>query len=143
MRYKSSSMWLEMPVVAIAVGPDAASNEVRGHARGIIAIGDIATGVVAMGGLARGVVALGGLAIGGIALGGAAFGLLGLGGLRSGAWLREAPLSGMLPLAAWRSAITRPAEPCLESSSWGRCGRIPKRLSSFQDCCMGCSGNLA
>ena len=83
-RYKSTATFLEMPVICIAVGPDASKNETRGHARGVIALGDIATGVIALGGVARGLIALGGLAIGGIALGGAGIGLLALGGLAIG-----------------------------------------------------------
>jgi hypothetical protein len=83
-RYKSSATFLEMPLLAIAVGPDAANGEIRGHARGVIAIGDIATGVVALGGVARGIIALGGLAIGGIALGGLGAGLFAFGGLALG-----------------------------------------------------------
>jgi hypothetical protein len=83
-RYKSEATFLEMPVIAIAAGPDPANNEVRGHARGVIALGDIATGVLALGGVARGVVALGGVAIGGLALGGLGIGLLSFGGLALG-----------------------------------------------------------
>jgi hypothetical protein len=83
-RWNSSATFLEYPVISIAVGPDLANNESRGHARGIIALGDIATGVIALGGVARGVVALGGLAIGGIALGGGAIGIVALAGLALG-----------------------------------------------------------
>jgi hypothetical protein len=83
-RYQSEATFLEMPVISIAAGPDPANHEVRGHARGVIAIGDIATGVFALGGVARGVVALGGVAIGGIALGGLGLGLLSFGGLALG-----------------------------------------------------------
>jgi hypothetical protein len=80
-RWSSSAKFLEYPLVAIAVGPDPAANEVRGHARGVIAIGDMATGFVAIAGIARGGIAIGGLAIGGIAFGGCAIGVLGFGGL--------------------------------------------------------------
>lgn len=64
------------------------------RAKGIIAIGNIATGVVALGGVATGVLsigalglgilALGGIAIGGLAIGGLAVGLMALGGLAIG-----------------------------------------------------------
>ena len=47
-----------------------AKGETRGHAKGIVAFGDMATGVVAAGGLARGVIAFGGLAIGLASFGG-------------------------------------------------------------------------
>jgi hypothetical protein len=64
-----------MTRVAIALGPDSERRQVRSHARGVIAIGDIATGVVAIGGLAAG-----GLAVGGVAVGGLAAGYYALGG---------------------------------------------------------------
>jgi len=84
-RYESAFRVLGLPLVAVATGPDSAAGEFRGHARGIIAIGDIATGVFALGGLARGIVALGGLAIGVVTFGGASFGaLVAFGGLAIG-----------------------------------------------------------
>jgi hypothetical protein len=66
-------------------GPDLERGEMRGHAKGIIAIGDIATGVVALAGVARGGLAIGGLAVGLISLGGLSIGALALGGLAIGA----------------------------------------------------------
>ncbi len=89
-RKRSGFEIANLPLYDIALGPDLERGEIRGHARGIIAIGDIATGVVAMGGLARGVVALGGLAVGLFGFGGlsigalAAFGGLAIGGLAVG-----------------------------------------------------------
>lgn len=74
-----------LPFYEIAVGPDLARGEWRGHAKGVIAIGDMATGFLAIGGLARGVVALGGLAVGAISLGGLSIGVLAaVGGLAIG-----------------------------------------------------------
>ncbi len=74
-----------LPAYDIALGPDPEKGEVRGRAKGFIAIGDMATGVFALGGLARGVVALGGLAIGGITFGGVSVGMaLAVGGLAIG-----------------------------------------------------------
>ena len=84
LRWNSSATFLEYPWVSIAVGPDPAANEVRGHARGVIAIGDIATGVIAFGGISRGIVAVGGLAMGGITFGGSGIGILAFGGLALG-----------------------------------------------------------
>lgn len=75
-RWRSSTTLFGLPLVDIAVGPDPEKGEMRGHARGVIAIGDVATGFLAVGGLAMGGVAVGGLAIGLFALGGAAVGLL-------------------------------------------------------------------
>ena len=79
-----------LPFYDIAFGPDFERGEVRGHARGVIALGDIATGVLAIGGLARGVIAIGGLAVGLVTVGGlsigalAATGGLAIGGLAFG-----------------------------------------------------------
>jgi hypothetical protein len=79
-RYQSKAKIFGVPVVSIALGPH--GREMRGHARGLIAIGDIATGGIALGGIARGVVALGGMAIGICSFGGMSIGLLGaFGGL--------------------------------------------------------------
>ncbi len=75
----------DIPFYDIAVGPDLERGELRGHAKGIIAIGDFATGVLALGGLARGVIALGGLAAGLVSFGGLSLGLLSaFGGLAIG-----------------------------------------------------------
>jgi hypothetical protein len=84
-RRRSEASFLGLPVWEIAVGPDLERGEPRGHARAIIAIGDIATGWLAIGGFARGIIALGGCAVGGISLGGVSLGLFGaLGGLAVG-----------------------------------------------------------
>ncbi len=76
MRRESGTRIAGLPLWSIATGPDPAKGEWRGHARGIVAIGDMATGVLAFGGLARGVVAFGGLAVGLFSFGGAAIGLM-------------------------------------------------------------------
>ena len=74
-----------LPFWEVAVGPDPQKGESRGHAKAIVAVGDIATGLVAVGGWARGVVALGGLATGLISLGGLSIGVLfAVGGLAIG-----------------------------------------------------------
>ena len=84
-RKRSEAEFLGLPLWEIATGPDPEKGEIRGHAKAIIAIGDIATGFLAIGGYARGGIALGGLAIGAIALGGAAVGaLLAVGGAAVG-----------------------------------------------------------
>ncbi len=75
-RRRSELTVLGLPLYDIALGPDFESGEVRGHARGVLAIGDIATGVFAFGGIARGLVAVGGVAVGGLAFGGLAIGLV-------------------------------------------------------------------
>lgn len=84
-RYRSGIGLGDIPLLAIATGPDPERGEFRGHARGIVAIGDMATGVLAIGGLARGFVAVGGLALGLVSLGGLSIGvLLAIGGLAIG-----------------------------------------------------------
>ncbi len=73
-RYTSQLRLWGWPLLSISRGPDAAHNETRGHARGIIAFGDIATGVIAIGGVARGLIAVGGIAIGVISVAGVGLG---------------------------------------------------------------------
>jgi hypothetical protein len=74
-----------LPIYEVAVGPDLERGEARGHAKAIVAVGDIATGFVAVGGWARGVVALGGMATGLFSFGGLSIGLLAaVGGLAIG-----------------------------------------------------------
>ena len=63
-RHESPRKFFGLPLWAIAIGPDWERGEMRGHARGFFALGDIATGWFAFGGLARGLFAFGGLAIG-------------------------------------------------------------------------------
>lgn len=75
-RKRSSRTLFGLPLYDIAVGPDPETGAMRGHARGIVAIGDLATGVLALGGLARGVVAVGGVSLGLLSFGGCAIGLL-------------------------------------------------------------------
>ena len=75
-RRQSSRTFCGVPLWAVAIGPDWERGEVRGHARGIFAFGDVATGCFACGGLARGIFAAGGLAIGLVAFGGGAIGAL-------------------------------------------------------------------
>ena len=84
-RMRTAATLFGRPLVAIAIGPDFSRGEMRGHAHGVVAIGDMATGFIALGGLARGVFALGGCAIGCVALGGLSIGLLAIGGAALGA----------------------------------------------------------
>jgi hypothetical protein len=84
-RRQSAHTFCGLPLWAIAIGPDLERGEMRGHARAIFAVGDMATGWFAFGGLARGIFAFGGLAIGLVAFGGLAFGVLAaIGGLAIG-----------------------------------------------------------
>jgi len=76
--YKSKAMFNGVPVVHINMGKG------MKRAKGIVAIGNIATGVVAIGGLSTGIVSLGGFSIGIVSLGGLAAGLVAIGGLGLG-----------------------------------------------------------
>lgn len=69
-----------LPVYDVAFGPDPLTREPRGRAKGLIAVGNVATGWVAVGGHARGGLAVGGTAVGGIAVGGVSAGLIAVGG---------------------------------------------------------------
>ena len=83
-KQSQTTIW-GLPLVSIALGPNPEKGEVRGHAKGIIAIGDIATGVIAFGGVALGCLTFGGCSIGLIAFGGCALSLLlAVGGLAVG-----------------------------------------------------------
>ena len=73
-RWRSAATLFGWPVIDVALGPK--DGQMRGHAKGIIAVGDIATGGVALGGFARGVVAVGGLAVGLFSLGGGSLGVI-------------------------------------------------------------------
>lgn len=85
-RKRSEITILGLPLYDIATGPDPTVGQWRGHARGVIAIGDFATGIFAFGGYAQGLAAFGGVAVGGICFGGCALGLvLAIGGLAIGA----------------------------------------------------------
>lgn len=89
--YKSERTLWGLPLIHVSFG--------RGHhwARGILAIGNIATGFVALGGIAAGLLSLGGVSfglllalgavtLGGVSVGGVALGLLAWGGIALG-WL--------------------------------------------------------
>lgn len=83
-RKRSSQTLCGLPLYDIALGPNLATGETRGRARGIVAIGDSAVGWLAVGGLARGGIAVGGAAFGIVSVGGFAVGLIGLGGFAMG-----------------------------------------------------------
>jgi hypothetical protein len=84
-RKRSEFVFLGLPLYSIAFGPDFSRGEMRGHAKGFFAFGDVATGVLAFGGVAIGGVAFGALALGLMAFGGLSVGLfLALGGAAIG-----------------------------------------------------------
>lgn len=81
--YKSRRTLFGLPLVHVNFGFGFT------HAKGIIAIGNVATGLIALGGFSVGLVSLGGLSLGLLlALGGVALGLVSVGGMSVGlmAW---------------------------------------------------------
>ena len=78
--YKSKRTWFGLPLLHVANGVDPQTGEAR-HARGIVAIGNVATGWFAFGARAYGGIAFGGIAVGGLAMGGIAAGVVAFGGL--------------------------------------------------------------
>jgi hypothetical protein len=83
-RYTSGRAVLGLPLIAVAMGPDPASGQTHGIAKGILAVGDVAIGGLAVGGVACGVVSVGGLSAGLLSFGGLSLGLVALGGLAVG-----------------------------------------------------------
>ena len=77
---------LDIQFADIEPGLPKNGKKVRRHAKGWIAVGDIATGVIAIGFVARGIVAVGTLSIGLFSIGGVALGLMSVGGLAAGAF---------------------------------------------------------
>ena len=82
-RYATKTIIFGLPLIHVALGPH--EDEKFGRARGIIAIGDVATGWLAIGGTARGIFAFGGFALGIVTMGGLSIGLLAMGGGAIGA----------------------------------------------------------
>ncbi len=93
-RAASSTMIMGMPLWSVAFGPDLEKGELRGHAHGIFALGEVATGIVAVGAVAVGVftlapisigvIAVGAVAMGGVAMGGVSIGILSYGAVALG-----------------------------------------------------------
>lgn len=77
--YKSSTTVMGLPLVHINSGQGA-----NYKAKGIIAIGNMASGVVSIGGFSRGIFSIGGMSMGVFSFGGMSLGLVSLGGLSAG-----------------------------------------------------------
>jgi hypothetical protein len=80
--FKSKLTMFGLPFIHINTGGKYGNS----YAKGIIAIGDIATGVLAIGGVSSGFIAIGGIALGVFALGGVALGGVAVGGVAMGAY---------------------------------------------------------
>lgn len=79
--YKSEASLFGLPLVHINTG----GRYTNRKAKGIIAVGDIATGVISFGGVAVGLLTFGGIGIGLIGFGGIGIGIIGIGGVGVGA----------------------------------------------------------
>lgn len=99
-RHRTDREFLGLPIVDIAVGADPRRGERRGHARGVIAIGDHAIGVIAVGVHARGLIALGGTAAGGIAVGWLSVGAIAVGGIGIGLLALSVVAVGVVAIGA-------------------------------------------
>jgi hypothetical protein len=96
-RKRSKTQFFGLPLWEVARGPNPAKGERLGHARAIVAVGDVADGVIAVGGISRGVISIGGLSFGVCSVGGVSVGLaaalggvaaapLAMGGVAVGLW---------------------------------------------------------
>ena len=99
--YRSKCTLLGLPLVHIHLGYGLR------RAKGIIAVGNVATGAVAVGGLSAGLVSVGGLSLGGLALGGLAAGVCAFGGLALGVLLAVGGVALSLGLALGGAAVSR------------------------------------
>jgi hypothetical protein len=99
--YRSEQVWGGLPVVHVSVGGRQADGRYRlGRARGVIALGDIATGLVAVGGVAIGLFSVGGVAVGLVALGAVAVGLVAVGAVAIGLVAAGAVAIGLTAMGA-------------------------------------------
>jgi hypothetical protein len=99
--YRSEQVWGTLPVVHVAVGGRQADGRYRlGRARGIIALGDVATGLVAVGGVAIGLFSVGGVAVGLVAVGAVAIGFVAVGAVAVGLFAAGAVAIGLTAMGA-------------------------------------------
>ena len=98
--YRSQTTLFGVPLVHINV-----SRWGLRWARGIIAVGNLATGVISLGGLSAGLLSVGGIGLGGLVLGGLGLGLAAFGGLAIGALFALGGLACSLGLAVGGCAV--------------------------------------
>ena len=97
--YKSKREWLGMPLVHINVG-----FRMR-KARGVFAVGGIASGIVTVGAISLGVVSFGALSAGVVAFGAAALGLFAFGGFALGALAIGGIALGLVAIGGLASGV--------------------------------------
>jgi hypothetical protein len=119
-QYRSEQAWGDLPVVHVSVGGRQADGRYRpGRARGIIALGDVATGLVAVGGVAIGLFSVGGVGIGLVALGGVAIGLVAVGAVSIGLVAIGAVAMGLTAVGAVTAGLVGPGpRPPVGATSW-------------------------
>jgi hypothetical protein len=112
MEYRSEQVWGSLPMVHVSVGGRQADGRYRlGRARGVIAVGDVATGLVAIGGVAIGLVSLGGVAVGLVALGAVAIGLVAVGAVAIGLFAAGAVAIGLTAMGAVAAGVVMGPQP--------------------------------
>ena len=99
--YRSRRTLFGLPLIHIHLGYGFC------RARGIVAIGNIATGVISLGCVSAGVVSIGGVTLGALALGGLAAGLFAFGGLALGALLAVGGGALSLGVSLGGAAVSR------------------------------------
>jgi hypothetical protein len=126
--YRSEQVWGNLPVVHVAVGGRQADGRYRpGRARGVIALGDVATGLVAVGGVAIGLFSVGGVAVGLVAVGGVAIGLVAVGAVAIGLFAAGAVAIGLTAMGAVTAGVV--AGPRLPGG-WRRRGTCGWRVAA-------------
>jgi hypothetical protein len=101
MEYRSEQVWGSLPVVHVSVGGRQTDGRYRlGRARGVVAVGDVATGLVAVGGVAIGLFSVGGVALGLAALGAVAVALTAVGAVAVGLFAAGAVAIGLTAMGA-------------------------------------------
>ena len=121
--YRSEQVWGGLPVVHVSVGGRGADGRYRpGRARGIIALGDVATGLVAVGGVAIGLVSVGGVAVGVVALGGVAIGFIAIGAVAIGLFAAGAVAIGLTAMGAVTAGLVVGWRPPAGTAPSGTCG---------------------
>lgn len=98
--YKSGRAWHGLPLVHINL-----CDRGFARARGVVAIGNIATGVVAIGAVAAGLISVGALSLGLLALGAGALGVLSLGGIALGIFALGGIAAGYLAIGGISAGI--------------------------------------
>jgi hypothetical protein len=122
MEYRSEQVWGTLPVVHVSVGGRQADGRYRlGRARGVIALGDVATGLVAIGGVSIGLFSIGGVAVGLVALGAVATGLVALGAVAIGLFAAGAVAIELMAMGAVTAGLVVGLRPPGGSRRRGTC----------------------